>query len=55
MSSCGHNEHDAILDALEAGDADRACDLMLHHIDHIEADLDLRIQEGLTLKDALAL
>lgn len=55
VSSCGHNEHDAILDALEAGNADRACDLMLHHIDHIEADLDLRIQEGLTLKDALAL
>jgi DNA-binding GntR family transcriptional regulator len=55
VSSCGHNEHYAILDALEAGDVDRACSLMLHHIDHIEADLDLRVQEGLTLKDALAL
>jgi DNA-binding GntR family transcriptional regulator len=55
VSSCGHNEHGAILDALEAGDADTASRLMLHHIDHIEADLDLRVQEGLTLKDALAL
>ncbi|CAN7446836.1 GntR family transcriptional regulator [Rhizobium sp. LjRoot254] len=55
VSSCGHNEHGAVLDALEAGNADHACHLMLHHIDHIEADLDLRVQEGLTLKDALAL
>lgn len=55
VSSCGHNEHGAILDALETGNVDRACALMLHHIDHIEADLDLRVQEGLTLKDALAL
>ncbi|MBX9458709.1 MAG: GntR family transcriptional regulator [Rhizobium sp.] len=55
VSSCGHNEHDAILDALETGDADTACRLMLHHIDHIEADLDLRVQGGLTLKDALTL
>lgn len=55
VSSCGHNEHDAILDALEADDVSRACELMLHHIDHIEADLDLRVQEGLTLRDALHL
>ena len=55
VSSCGHNEHGEILIALEAGDADKACRLMLHHIDHIEADLDLRVKEGLALKDALAL
>jgi DNA-binding GntR family transcriptional regulator len=55
VSSCGHNEHGAILDALEAGEVDRACDLMQHHIDHIEADLDLRMPEGMSLKDALAL
>lgn len=55
VSSCGHNEHGAVLDALETRDVDRACDLMLHHISHIEADLDLRIQEGLTLRDALAI
>jgi DNA-binding GntR family transcriptional regulator len=55
ISSCGHNEHGSILDALERHDISRACDLMLHHINHIEADLDLRVQEGLTLKDALSL
>ena len=55
VSSCGHNEHGSILHALEAGDVDRACALMLHHINHIEADLDLRALGGLTLKDALAL
>ena len=55
VSSCGHNEHAAVLDALENHDAERACALMLHHIHHIEADLDLRMQEGLTLRDALAL
>jgi DNA-binding GntR family transcriptional regulator len=54
ISSCGHNEHNAILDALEKHDVGRACNLMLHHIDHIEADLDLRIQEELTLKEALS-
>lgn len=55
ISSCGHGDHAAILDALEAGDADKAKHLMLHHIDHIEADLDLRNKEGLALKDALSL
>lgn len=55
ISSCGHGDHATILDALEAGDADKAEHLMLHHIDHIEADLDLRNKEGLALKDALSL
>lgn len=54
VSSCGHNEHGAVLEALENNDVDRACDLMSHHINHIEADLDLRVLEGLTLRDALA-
>jgi len=53
VSSCGHNEHAAILDALDAADVEQACLLMLKHITHIEADLDLRISEGLSLKDAL--
>ncbi|NKN38718.1 GntR family transcriptional regulator [Agrobacterium sp. a22-2] len=54
VSSCGHNEHSAILDALANKDVARASDLMLHHIDHIEADLDLRVKEGLALRDALS-
>ncbi|MDQ0456479.1 DNA-binding GntR family transcriptional regulator [Rhizobium paknamense] len=55
ISSCGHNEHHGILDALRNRDAATASALMLHHIDHIEADLDLRLREGLALKDALGL
>ncbi|MGV2125476.1 GntR family transcriptional regulator [Agrobacterium vitis] len=54
-SSCGHNEHEQILEALVRRDAKHASALMLHHIDHIEADLDLRVREGLALKDALGL
>jgi len=55
ISSCGHGDHSAILDALEARDGEKAHRLMMHHIDHIEADLDLRVKEGLALKEALAL
>jgi DNA-binding GntR family transcriptional regulator len=55
VSSCGHSEHFAILDLIERGDAKRAADLMLHHIDHIEADLDLEPKQGVGLKDALAI
>lgn len=54
VSSCGHSEHSAILDALEKGDGKRAESLMIHHIDHVEADLDLRQREGGGLRDALA-
>ncbi|MDO1582085.1 GntR family transcriptional regulator [Rhizobium oryzicola] len=53
VSRCGHSEHADILDALEKRDAKRASDLMLHHIDHIEADLDIRVRESLALKEAL--
>ncbi len=55
VSSCGHSEHTAVLDALEKGDGARAAKLMIHHIDHIEADLDLQVKQGLGLKDALSL
>lgn len=52
-SSCGHSDHGSILAALERHDGPEASRLLLHHIDHIEADLDLRVTEGLALKDAL--
>lgn len=52
-SSCGHNEHGDIVDALRARDADLACRLILTHIDHIEADLDLRAYAERPLRDAL--
>lgn len=52
-SSCGHREHLAILDALERRDEQETRELMLHHIDHIEADLDLQARSTTRLRDAL--
>ncbi|MCD4660640.1 GntR family transcriptional regulator [Agrobacterium sp.] len=54
ISSCGHNEHLAILELVAKGDAKGASDLMLHHLDHIEADLDLQPKQGVRLRNALA-
>lgn len=53
-SSCGHDDHASILAAIEARDGDLAAQLLLTHIDHIEADLDLRITGKLPLREALA-
>ena len=53
VSSCGHDDHADILDALERGDVEAATACMLHHIAHIEADLDLRVRAGPALKEAL--
>ena len=52
-STCGHSEHGDILAALASGNAAEASAHMLRHIDHIEADLDLRDRQGMALKDAL--
>lgn len=53
-SSCGHSDHGDILGALERHDGDLAAQLLLTHIDHIEADLDLRNTSNLPLREALA-
>ena len=55
VSSCGHAEHGDIVSAIEKNDLDTACSLMVHHISHIEADLDLREHKSLSLKEALAI
>ena len=54
-SSCGHSEHGDIISAIESKELDRACHLMLHHIAHIETDLDLRERKSLGLKEAFEL
>ena len=54
-SSCGHDDHGGVLDALIEHDVAKATDLMLRHISHIESDLDLRVGDSLTLKEALNL
>ncbi len=55
VSSCGHNEHLMIVEALERRDGEVAQHLMLQHINHIEADLDLQVRSATRLKEALAL
>jgi DNA-binding GntR family transcriptional regulator len=41
------------MDALKNGNSELASALLLHHIDQLEADLDLRIKSGPTLSEAL--
>jgi DNA-binding GntR family transcriptional regulator len=53
VSSCGHSEHADIIAAIERKDMDAARRLMLHHISHIEADLDLRERKSVGLREAL--
>lgn len=53
-SSCAHGEHGRILDRLERRDASGAVALLVEHINHIEADIDLSPRSGLGLRDALS-
>lgn len=39
--ACPENEHAALVDAIESGGVERAAKLMLEHLDHVEAALDL--------------
>lgn len=55
VSSCGHHEHHAIVKSLAAGDVAAASALMVEHIAHIEADLDLRARSAGDLRAALRL
>lgn len=43
MPACPHHEHTAIVDALEASDADKACALMVEHLTHVENTLRLEM------------
>ncbi|MEO3385319.1 GntR family transcriptional regulator [Mesorhizobium sp. CAU 1741] len=53
VSRCGHDEHEELIEALAGRDAERAHGLILRHIDHIEADLDLAVTGSSSLKAAL--
>ncbi len=54
--TCPDNEHEQLVDAIEAGDVKRAQQLMTHHLDHIEHSLDLSPPEAkpLSLEDVFA-
>lgn len=53
-SSCGHEDHASICEALESRDGDRAAGLIKDHLDHIEGDLDLREKRAMPLGEALS-
>lgn len=52
--SCPYDDHPGLVDAIEAGDADRAGALMLEHLHHVESSLNLDppSAEGFSLEDA---
>ena len=54
-SACADEEHRGLLDALRCRDAERAARLIVSHLDHIEADLDLEPPHArpVSLADAL--
>ena len=41
LPACPEHEHDTLTEAITAGDAARAHDLMREHLEHIEHSLDL--------------
>ena len=55
VSTCGHDDHRQIADAVAAGNESRAIELLIRHVAHIEADLDLRESSGSALREALML
>ena len=46
MPACPHHEHTAIVDALEARNADKACALMVERLTHVENTLRLEMPVG---------
>lgn len=54
-SSCGTQEHEALLEALARRDPDTAVALMTAHLQHVEHDLDLARVKGANLDLATAL
>ena len=45
VPACPNHEHSLIIEAIEKRDADQAVDLLITHLDHIEATLDLSVGE----------
>jgi DNA-binding GntR family transcriptional regulator len=54
-AGCSHDEHMAFIKAAKAGDAARACELMVRHIEHVERSLKFTDDEdsGVDLISAL--
>ncbi|CAM3611742.1 GntR family transcriptional regulator [Bordetella sputigena] len=45
-AACSSDEHHAFLEAARKGDAERACRLMVEHLDHVEQGLDFQAEAG---------
>ena len=41
ISNCSDHEHRELLDAIRSGDGERAANMMMHHLKHIEDELEL--------------
>ena len=54
-STCGHQEHREIVNSLANRDVEGATKLIISHVDHIEADLDLKTPAQGSLRSALLL
>jgi DNA-binding GntR family transcriptional regulator len=56
VPACPYDEHGALVQAIERGDANEAARGMIEHLDHVEGALDLSRQDGteVNLEDALA-
>ncbi|MGJ7581445.1 GntR family transcriptional regulator [Variovorax sp. RHLX14] len=54
-AACPNDEHTLLIDAIEAGELEKAAALMVHHLHHIERSLDLHVEEtpGIDLAEAL--
>jgi DNA-binding GntR family transcriptional regulator len=46
IAACPHHEHGALIDAIEARDAERSALVMREHLDHVEHSLDLDVPAG---------
>jgi DNA-binding GntR family transcriptional regulator len=54
-TACREDEHEVLLNAIERRRADRAAELVLEHLNHIESSLDLTPQRDVPVDLALAL
>ena len=55
-TSCRDDEHELITEAIAAQDAQRAAELTLHHLDHIEQSVKLEsVEESVDLEDVFKL
>ncbi len=53
-AACSSDEHSAFLAAARSGDADKAAELMLHHLSHVEAALNFDVNASPAKRDLIS-